>query len=93
MAVQRLWDALSRARAEDFRHEIAELEDAVFQWHLPMARTLAERVRCETAAERLAAERAAELGLAHAVLEWRQPTGGGFRRFARASVLRQLLNR
>ena len=93
VAADRLWDALSRARVAERHPLVAELEDAVFQSYLPMARSLADRVRCDTGAERRAADQAAELGLAHAVLRWQQPTSGGFRRFARATILRQLLNR
>ncbi len=57
--------------------------------YLPMARTLAQNVTSDADMERSAAEQAAELGLAHAVLRWQQPTSGGFRRFARATILRQ----
>jgi hypothetical protein len=90
---EQMWKALSCARDEERHQEGADLEDAVFSLYLPMARTLSQRVRCETSAEAAAAEQAAELGLARAVLSWRQPTSGGFRRFARASILQQLLNR
>ena len=90
---ERLWAALAYARAGERQHQVADLEDAAFRLYLPMARTFAQGVTCDTAAERQAADQAAELGLADAVLGWRQPTSGGFRRFARSSILRHLLNR
>jgi len=90
LAAERLWEALSRARADEQQHRVADLEDALFRLYLPMALTLAHGVTYESSTERLAAEQAAELGLAHAVLGWQQPTSGGFRRFARATILRQL---
>ncbi len=93
VAADRLWEALSTARAEQSHEHIADLEDAVFESYLPMATALADRVGYDTAAEEMAAQRAAELGLAMAVIDWRHPTTGGFRRFARASILRHLLNR
>lgn len=46
----------------------------------------------ETDMDRIAAVQAAELGLACAVLAWRQRTSGGFRRFARSTIMRQLLS-
>ena len=71
---------------------MVDLEDAVFRFYLPMTRTLALTVVGESA-DRALAERAAELGLAHAILAWRQRTSGGFRRFARSNMLRQLAGR
>ena len=93
VAADRLWQALSHARTSCQQNQVADLEDAVFRLYLPLARTLAHGVKCDTSVERLAAEQAAELGLAHAVLGWRQPTSDGFRRFVKATILRQLLNR
>jgi hypothetical protein len=90
LAAERLWDALFLARAGKTRHVAAELEDAVFRYYLPMARTLAGTAVGETI-DRVDAEEAAELGLAHAVLAWRQRSSGGFRRFARSTMMRQLL--
>ena len=101
---QRLWDALYLARVGKAAGTLADLEDAVFRFYLPMARTLARNHALEgavaaaadqaaadqAAAEQAAAEQAAELGLAHAVLAWRQRQSGGFRRFARSAILRQL---
>ena len=44
-------------------------------------------------ADRTDIEQAAELGLAKAVLAWRERTGAGFRRFARSSIIRELSSR
>ena len=68
---------------------VADLEDAVFGLYLPMARTLAHSVVGESV-DRQVSEQSAELGLAHAVLAWRQRASGGFRRFARSSIVQQL---
>jgi hypothetical protein len=89
-AAERLWDALYLARVGKSWQPVADLEDAAFRLYLPMARTLAHTVAGGTAADRVTAEQAAELGLAHAVLAWRQRTSGGFRRFARSTIMRQL---
>jgi hypothetical protein len=89
-AGERLWNSLCKARDAGLAQQVAELQDAVFRFYLPMARTLAHGIADDCAAERIRAEEAAELGLALAVLEWRQPTCGGFRRFARSSMIRQL---
>jgi hypothetical protein len=86
----RLWDALYRARAGRNRHVVADLEDAVFGLYLPMARTLAAHTVVGESVGRHVSEQAAELGLAHAVLAWRQRASGGFRRFARSSIVQQL---
>jgi len=92
-AAERLWDALYLARAGKTAQPVADLEDAVFRLYLPMARTLAHTVSGDgTAQDRVTTEQAAELGLAHAVLAWRQRTSGGFRRFARSTIMRQLLS-
>lgn len=93
VAADRLWEALVHARTGALRQQVADLEDAVFRMYLPPARTLSDSVKGDTGAERLAAEQAAELGLAQAVLDWPHPSSAGFRRYARATILRQLLNR
>jgi hypothetical protein len=92
-AAELLWAALYRARAGESHQSIAELEDAAFRFYLPMARTLAHRVNGDTEADRIRVEQAAELGLSHSILAWRHRTGGGFRRFARSTIRRQLLLR
>ena len=93
---ERLWDALYLARVGKSRHQVVGLEDAAFRLYLPMTRTLAHTVTGGGGSDRVdvaAAEEAAELGLARAVLAWRERTSGGFRRFARSIILRELLNR
>ena len=90
---ERLWDALYQARTGESHQPVAELEDAAFRFYLPMARTLAHHVNGDTEADRSRAEQATELGLSHSILAWRHRTSGGFRRFARSTILRQLLLR
>lgn len=89
---ERLWDALHRARAGETEQSAADLEDAAFRFYLPMARSLAHSV-CSESIDRVTAERAAELGLAHALLAWRQRSSTGFRRFARSAIMRQISTR
>jgi hypothetical protein len=94
VAAERLWDALYQARAARSSQLVADLEDAAFRRYLPLARTLPHTaVGDATDADRPAIEQAAELGLANAVLAWRQSTGAGFRRFARSSIIRELSSR
>ncbi len=90
VAAERLWDALHQARAERACRLVADLEDAAFRRYLPMARTFAHMEGGPQDADRTAIEQAAELGLANAILAWRQRTGAGFRRFARSSMIREL---
>ena len=96
-AAERLWDALHLARAGKSRRQVVELEDAAFWLYLPMTRTIAHAVTGQNAGmDRVAAaspEEAAELGLARAVLAWRDRTGAGFRRYARSVILQELLKR
>jgi DNA-directed RNA polymerase specialized sigma subunit len=94
VAAERLWDALYQARAARSRRLVADLEDAAFRRYLPLARTLAHTAAGNAKdADRTAIEQAAELGLANAVLAWRQSTSAGFRRFARSSIIRELSRR
>ncbi len=85
-----LWGELSKARAADNPHPVADLEDAALRFYLPMARTLAHSF--DESVDPIMAEQAAELGLARAVLGWRQQTSDGFRGFARTTIARQLLS-
>lgn len=88
---EQMWQALRSARSAQRTNAVAELEDAIFRLYLPMARTLAGTAIGGSVDHRIA-DHAAELGLAQAVLAWQQPTSGGFRRFARATIMRQLQN-
>jgi hypothetical protein len=90
---ERLWNALFTARDDGLPRQVADLEDAVFRFYLPMARGLAHTVVGESAMDRVSAEQAAELGLARAILEWPRRTSGGFRRSARSAIMRQLVDR
>jgi hypothetical protein len=87
---EQLWGELSKARAAGNRHPVADLEDAAFRFYLPIARTLAHTV--DESVDPTIAEQAAELGLARAVLGWRQRTSDGFHRFAQTTIARQLLS-
>jgi hypothetical protein len=68
---------------------LAEAEDTVFRWYLPLARSLAAGPAV-TAVDPVAVEQAAELGLAQAVLGWRQPDCRDFERFARTVITERL---
>ncbi len=81
----RLWIALTLARAGDTPSTRAYTEDAVFRFYLPMARALA-RSSAHYRDDREGADQAAELGLAQAVLAWRYPSGQGFDRAAAAAI-------
>ena len=87
--VEKLWDALFTARTGKSARHLAELEDAVFRFYLPMARALA-RENVQEAVGLAAAEQSAELGLAQAVLAWRRRDSSEFRRFATSSIQLQL---
>ena len=91
MVGERLWNALYTARAVDSPRQVADLQDSVFRFYLPMARSLAHAVIGESGTDRVAAEQAAELGLARAVLQWPLRTSGGFRRSARSAIMRELV--
>ena len=86
-AAQLLWERLVRARSES--QFVSMSEDAVFRFYLPFARSL---VRCSAASEldRDRAVQAAELGLARAVLAWRQYDCAAFVAFARGVILHQI---
>lgn len=87
---QQLWDALNQARLQRAAPAtLAHLEDQVFWFYLPLARsvTAVHPVLTENAA---GAQQAAEIGLAEAVLEWRRSDGTGFPRFARDRINAQL---
>jgi hypothetical protein len=84
-----LWDALARARADYAPRVLAAAEDAVFRWYLPLARSLAAGPAV-AAVDPVAVGQAAELGLAQAVLGWRQPDCRDFERFARTVISERL---
>ena len=85
---QALWDALNRARRDQTLQTLACVEDAVFRYYLPMARSIAHEP--DTNDEGPGVDDAAELGLAEAVLAWRHRESDGFDRFARASITYRL---
>ena len=62
-------------------------EGAAFRRYPPLDRTLAHTAAGDAQdAVRTPVEQAAELGLANAILAWRQRTGAAFHRFARAGI-------
>ena len=85
----RLWIALTLARAGGTPSTRANTEDAVFRFYLPMARALA-RSSAKYQDDPEGIEQAAELGLAQAVLAWRYPSGQGFDRAATAAITNYL---
>ena len=88
-AVEELWDALARARAEYAPQLLAATEDAVVRFYLPLARTLASAV-APRGLDQVEAEHAAVVALAHAVLAWQDAAREGFDAFARAAIKSQL---
>ena len=85
----RLWIALTLARAGDTSSTRAHTEDEVFRFYLPMARALA-RSSAQYPDDPEGADLAAELGLAAAVLAWRYPSAQGFDRAAAAAIKNHL---
>jgi hypothetical protein len=88
-AARQLWAALARARADYEPTVLAAAEDAVFRFHLPLARSLADAL-ASSVADSDGLEQAAELGLAQAVLQWREPDTGGFEEFAGRVIANRL---
>ena len=74
-----MWDALSRARTDRAGPAaVADVEDAVFRFYLPLARSIFV-VDPTARVDAVAAEQAAEIGLAQAVLGWRRRDASGLR--------------
>ena len=87
---EKLWNSLHRARDDPAAAgTLADVEDAVFRFYLPFARTLAAG-HPAAAADPMGAEQAAETGLARAVLGWQRPDCRDFWRFARMEIDGQL---
>jgi hypothetical protein len=87
--VQQLWAALHQARTGELPCTLAHIEDALFRYHLPIARTAAQQHAPDTTDPDGTAQ-AAEVGLAQAILGWRRQDPDGFDRFARAAITAQL---
>jgi len=83
---------LAQARAGDAPWALAAARDAVFRRYLPMARAALAHHSDPGGrpVDPLAAGPAAELGLAQAVLGWRQPDGAGFDLFVSIAIAAQL---
>ena len=86
---QELWDALDRARADPAPRQLARVEDALFRHYLPMAQAVAQAHPCDDP-DPEAVRQAAEVGLAQAILSWRQRDSVRFDRYARATITDQL---
>jgi hypothetical protein len=84
-----LWDALDRARAGEAPRQLARVEDALFRHYLPMARAVALAHPSDDP-DPEAIRQAAEVGLAQAILSWRQRDSARFDRYARATISDQL---
>jgi hypothetical protein len=79
-----LWVHLTRARADYDPRILAEVEFQVFRFYLPLARSI---VRCPDDSDALDHDLAcAELGLAKAILAWRQPDQARFEEYARRAI-------
>lgn len=65
-----LWRALLEARRDGRRRTAAHVEDALFQFHLPMARQLADQYADRAGAGRRRAADTAEIALSRAILRW-----------------------
>ncbi|HEY5115580.1 MAG TPA: hypothetical protein VIJ00_08665 [Nakamurella sp.] len=87
VAAQRLWDALILARADQVAAHAAQ--DAVFRFYLPMAHAMAHHP-AHAERDRTLTGQAAELGLAKAVLAWRDPDSQAFTVFAHAAIQSQI---
>ncbi len=84
-AAQLMWDALNSARAGETLTGQVAVEDEIFRFYLPMARSAAADYPA-TNRDPAAMLSAAELGLSHAILAWQQRDSADFDRFARASI-------
>jgi len=87
VAAQQLWDALILVRADTVASHAAQ--DAVFTFYLPMAHAMAHHP-AHAERDRTLTGQAAELGLAKAVLAWRDPDSQAFTVFAHAAIQAQI---
>ena len=94
VAAQKLWDALREAGADRMPRSVAHVEDALFRFYLPLARTMA-RVHTPGGDDHDQEDtaQAAEVGLAQAILAWRHSDSSGFEAFARHAITTQLRRR
>ena len=81
-----IWHRLAAAREHYDPRVLAEAEDVVFRFYLPLAHELADGQSVNPAVSRAEAE----LGLAKAVLAWNRPDPAGFEEYARGAVLCEL---
>lgn len=87
---QVLWEAWYRAGFDQGGTDQARAEDALFRHYLPLARELARRGVPDGEPDGGGAIQAAEIALARAILDWREPDGHRFESFARLAIKREL---
>lgn len=81
-----LWRALLEARRDGRRRTAAHVEDALFQFHLPMARQLADQHAGHTGSARRRAADTAEVALSRAILRWSPGRDDAFTPWAAARI-------
>jgi hypothetical protein len=86
---EQLWTALYQARSAQQPRTLAHVEDALFRHYLPMARSIADLSALEHQ-DRDGRRQAAEVGLAQAILSWRDRAPAEFKQFAGAAIAAQL---
>lgn len=87
---QGLWEAPYRVEFDQGGTEQACADDALFRHYLPLARELARCRLPDGGPDGDGAVRVAEIALARAILDWREPDGYRFEPFARLAIDREL---
>jgi len=90
LVAERLWGAFRQARKGQAARTVAQIEDALFQHYLPMARSIA---RLHDGGNPDDINQAAEIGLAQAILAWRLPDNTNFDKFAAETIVAQIDHR
>ncbi len=84
-----LWAALHQARNAQQQRTLARVEDGLFRYYQPMARSMAAfHIPNHPNPEEL--EKAAEIGLAQSILGWRNRWPNGFEEHAQSVIAGQL---
>lgn len=81
-----LWRALLEARRDGRHRTAAHVEDALFRFHLPMARRLADRCADRPGPGRRRAADTAEIALSRAILRWSPGRDQAFTPWAAARI-------
>lgn len=85
-----LWRALLEARRDGRRRTAAHVEDALFRFHLPMARQLADRAADRPGTNRRRTAETAETALSRAILRWSPGRDDAFMPWAAARITEDL---